>query len=288
MENLVTIAIPFYNDSKHLESAILSVINQSYKDWKLILVDDGSSDGSLEIAQKFASDNRITIISDGLNKGLPARLNEISSIVDTEYYARMDADDIMDVDRIRTELDFLQHHPDIDVLGSLAYVIDDYNNIIGKTGVNNTTPTSMNDILNGGAFIHPTIMGKTIWFQTHPYDERLRRMQDLALWLTTVECSKFKILQDYLLYYRTGKFTVKKYFKTQKYSRRFFTSFLLRKEKKVGLFFKLYIKSLIKTVIYYLLSLFYNVEIVIRKRYLPVNSIEEQRIDRKLASALIK
>ena len=74
----ISIGIPFFNAEPYLADAIKSVIQQSFEDWELILVNDGSSDSSLKIAESFAKkDNRIRVISDGLNKKLPYRLNQI-------------------------------------------------------------------------------------------------------------------------------------------------------------------------------------------------------------------
>ncbi|MCW1511070.1 glycosyltransferase family 2 protein, partial [Acinetobacter baumannii] len=98
---MISIGIPFYNAENFLANAIQSVINQSFKDWELILVDDGSTDKSLDIAREFEKkDNRIKVISDGLNLKLPARLNQIITISKYDFIARMDADDIMHPDRL--------------------------------------------------------------------------------------------------------------------------------------------------------------------------------------------
>ena len=80
INQLVSIGIPFYNAEKYLDYAIRSVINQSYSNWELILIDDGSTDRSLEIAKSF-SDKRIKVLSDGENKGLILRLNQLTEIV---------------------------------------------------------------------------------------------------------------------------------------------------------------------------------------------------------------
>lgn len=274
MNSLVTVAIPFYNDHTYLKMAIQSVINQSFTSWELILMDDGSTDGSLEIAKSFTSDKRITVHSDGKNKGLPFRLNEIISMVNSDFYARMDADDIMNPNRLEIELNYLHQHPEIDVLGTFAYVIDDNNKVFGKTFSNILKPSTTKDIFDGGAFIHPSIMGKTIWFKKHPYNTDLRRMQDLALWISSVEYSKFEILPEYLLFYRTGKTTANKYLKTQIYSRKFFYSEILKKEKKILLFLKLYCKSIIKTIVYSVVAVFSDVDIIIKKRYLGLSDDE--------------
>ena len=70
----VSIGIPFYNAQDFLEQAILSVLNQDFKSFELLLIDDGSTDQSLNIAYRF-QDERIKVIHDGQNKGLSARLN---------------------------------------------------------------------------------------------------------------------------------------------------------------------------------------------------------------------
>ena len=80
---LVCIGLSFYNAEKYLDIAIGSILNQTYTNWKLFLLDDGSTDGSLEIALSYATDRRIRVISDGENKGLIYRLNQLVSMCDT-------------------------------------------------------------------------------------------------------------------------------------------------------------------------------------------------------------
>ena len=98
---MVTIGLPFYNAEKYLALAIESVLQQTYTNWELLLLDDGSTDNSLSIAQSYAQkDSRIKVISDGKNKNLATRLNELPSLAQGLYLARMDADDIMHSARI--------------------------------------------------------------------------------------------------------------------------------------------------------------------------------------------
>lgn len=188
---LVTIGIPFYKDAQYLRYAIQSVRNQTYSNWELILIDDGSTDGSLDIANSFR-DSRIKVVSDGANKGLPARLNEIVALANGDYVARMDADDIMTIDRIERQVSYLQLHPEIDVVGSSAMVIDDKNCITHSVNQEGIT----------GGFIHPTIMGRTSWFKDNPYNECQRRCQDYELWLRTIGKSVFYNMPEPLLFYR--------------------------------------------------------------------------------------
>lgn len=209
-EKLVTIAIPFYNDEKYLSYAILSVLNQTYKNWELLLIDDGSTDGSLEIAKRFeALDHRIRVIRDRENYGLAVRLNQSVQLSNGEYYARMDADDVMVTTRIERQLNYLTEHPEVNVLGSSAMLIDSQNEVVGSA--------DMSSVITG--FMHPTIMAKTEWFRMNPYAEWCRRCQDEELWLRTKSSNIFRNLETPLLFYREqGTISFKKYLSSQKAS----------------------------------------------------------------------
>ena len=208
MTSLISIGIPFFNAEKYLAFAIQSVIAQSYQNWELILVDDGSSDNSLSIAKKFAEqDSRINVISDGKNKGLGARLNELAALSNGEYIARMDADDIMHPNRLETQLQILKDNPNIDVLGTNAYVIDENDLVFGMRYRENS------GLIKVEHFIHPTIMGKKQWFLDNPYDEKAIRIEDAELWYRTKQLSNFMMTNEPLLFYREfGNNYYKKYF----------------------------------------------------------------------------
>ena len=96
---MVTIGIPIFNAEATLLETVQSVISQTVRDWELILIDDGSRDGSLAIANSI-QDPRIRVLSDGVNKGLPARLNQIVDEAKYDLIMRMDADDLMHPQRL--------------------------------------------------------------------------------------------------------------------------------------------------------------------------------------------
>ena len=96
----LTIGIAFRNPGKHFELALTSVFSQTFTDWELLLIDDGSDDDSLILA-RGVRDVRVSVIADGLQLGLPARLNQIALLARGECLARMDADDLMHPDRLR-------------------------------------------------------------------------------------------------------------------------------------------------------------------------------------------
>ena len=285
---LVTIAIPFYNSAAYLGYSIQSVINQTYQNWELLLVDDGGQDGSRAIAERFASkDNRIRIIYDGLNKGLAARLNESVNKAKSEYYARMDADDIMDYDRIRRQVDYLQTHPEVDVVGSMAYIIDKDNYVISKSNLVNDNPQTVEDILNGGGFIHPSIMGKLSWFRSNPYDKKLRRMQDLGLWLRSVEHSHFVILPENLMFYRAvGLPTLKKDWQEFRCSNELYHQILYKEQGRRWQSVKLYTLSLIKLLIYFVFSFIGRTDYLVERRYQPIDIEIKIKAEQRLACSI--
>lgn len=203
---LVTIAIPIFNAERHLRYSIQSVLNQTYKSFELILLNDGSTDSSMDIARSF-NDKRIKIIDDGVNRGLIYRLNQSTKISEGKYYARMDADDIMYITRIEEQVDFMEKHPEIDLIGSSIMTIDDKNNIVGSGFSKGKV----------SGFVHPTVMGKTSWFWNNPYASWAERAEDTELWLRTYNISHFWSLEKPLLFYREyGVSSVSKYIKSQK------------------------------------------------------------------------
>ena len=197
----LTVGLPFFNHAKFLDLAIQSIVNQTFADWELLLIDDGSTDNSLDIARQWAaSDARIRIISDGQNQGLPARLNQIARLATGQYLARMDADDQMLPNRLMRQATFLTEQPTVDVLGSAARLINNSGQQIGM--VSPTAPQTIGDAARRGCFVHPTVMGRTAWFRQNPYNETLRFAEDHDLWVRTFPNSSFYSLPDILLSYR--------------------------------------------------------------------------------------
>ena len=260
---LVTIAIPVYNAEPYLCNAIQSVINQTYKEWILYLVNDGSTDSSLAIMQEFANnDSRIIIVNDGENKGLIDRLNQSIKMANTKYYARMDADDIMSVNRIKEQIHYMELHPEVDVLGSSAMLIDDKNRIVGS-------------YLKSGevqSFIHPSVIGKTSWFKDNPYCQWAHRAEDFELWSRTLSKSVFWSLDKPLLFYREfGVPVTKKYIDTQKTLLKIYYHYR-DYDKSMIWFLKNSFASICKIIAYCIFDFFGDTKILLRmRRRLPVD-----------------
>ncbi len=196
----VSIGLPFLNSARTLVTAVRSIFAQSLQDWELILVDDGSSDESLKLARQI-KDHRVRVVSDGVNRGLSCRLNQIAVLAQYEYLARMDADDIMHPCRLEHQLAHLTANPSIEVLGSLVYVMDAHGDVFGIRGQLARLP-NLRSVIAHGLFIHPTVIGRRAWFLANPYDTAFPRGEDHELWIRTLSSSKFAVLDEPLLFYR--------------------------------------------------------------------------------------
>lgn len=265
-EPKVTIGLPIYNGQAYMDETINSILNQSYENFELIIIDDGSSDQTQKKLKEL-KDPRVRVIIDNKNLGLPNRLNQITQMAKGEFIARMDADDIMTEDRIEKQVSILQKNSDIDVLGSNAYSIDEENCIVG---IRRSISTKIKPV---SSFIHPSIMGKSSWFKSNPYNPRAHRCEDFELWFRTRNFSNFYAYETPLLFYREfGGVYYTKYIKSFKGVKNICIDLFLDKSYK--LFFN-WIKGkviplIIRIVVYFLLNLFGLEYILIKKRNIDI------------------
>jgi glycosyltransferase involved in cell wall biosynthesis len=209
MQPLVSIGMPVFNCEGTLRYAVKSILNQTHQNWELILLDDGSRDKTLSIAQSF-KDSRIKIIADGLNLNLPNRLNQAIALSKGKYFARMDGDDVCYPERLQTQVEYLEKYPHIDLLATHVLVF-------GKDGCAQgvyTTKETHAGICSrpwaGFRVIHPTWMGKTEWFRTYQYQPKAVRMEDYEILFRAYPNSCFHCLPKVLLGYRLDSLSLKK------------------------------------------------------------------------------
>ena len=153
---LVSIGMAVHNSEATLASAIQSLMNQTYTNWELLLADDGSSDNSLAIARSF-NDPRIRIFTDGENRGLAKRLNELVAVARGELFARMDADDIAYPERFARQVAILTANPVVDLLGTSAIVFNGLGEPVSLMRCRQTLVEFCRRPWNGfNVLIHPT------------------------------------------------------------------------------------------------------------------------------------
>ena len=270
---MISIGIPIYNAESYLTDAIKSVLAQTYPYWELLLIDDGSTDNSFKIAQEFAvKDNRIRVISDGLNKKLPARLNQIINEAKYDYIARMDADDVMHPQRLEKQLSFLEDNKKYDLVSSGLISIDNQNEVKGFRCVCQLYDNFSKPSLSYPV-VHPSVMARKSWCLRNQYSERYPRAEDFELWTRSIINNDFRmaVLPDLLLYYREeGNLSRDKIIKSYKdllkiyksYSKKFFNFNIL----------KIYLKILVINLIFYT----GNLQKIAKRRNESFSSLGEQ------------
>ncbi|MDN7131514.1 glycosyltransferase family 2 protein [Halomonas sp. MC140] len=209
----VSIGIPFYNAERFLLDSIKSVFAQTHQDWELILMDDGSTDRSLEIARSI-DDPRVRVYSDGQNKKLAARLNEIHSLAMYDYVARMDADDLMAQTRIEQQLIMMLDRPELDLVATGVCSLTDGCEPVGIRCVASGHRITARTLLAGqSGIVHASVLGHREWFSRNPYREDLAKSQDTNLWVRAFSKDDLSIaiIQEPLYYYREdGNVTAEK------------------------------------------------------------------------------
>jgi glycosyltransferase involved in cell wall biosynthesis len=195
---LVTVGLPVYNPGSFLSWAIRSVFAQTYSSWELVVVDDGSTDGSLE-RLRWIEDPRVRVLTDGKRRGLPYRLNQILEEASGDFIARMDADDLMDPRRLESQVAHLLENPGLDAVTTGAYMIDQRNQPFALWP---TRQPSLQDVLSWGGYLHASLLARRGWYQKNPYSLDYPRAEDREFFVRTWNTAKISVLAEPLYFYR--------------------------------------------------------------------------------------
>lgn len=194
----VSVILPCYNSDAYIGDAIQSILNQTYDNYELIIINDGSSDNSVDIIKSF-DDKRIHYVENPKNLGLIQSLNKGIKLAQGEYIARMDADDIAFPNRFEEQVNYLDTHETVSLIGS-GYITIPGN----KTFVPLESPKIW-DMLVRNRFAHPTVMFRKSDFLDRGllYDENYSSAEDYELWSRAlIKGLQCKNLQRVLLKYR--------------------------------------------------------------------------------------
>lgn len=199
----VTILMPILNAERTLPAALASIRTQTFPDWEMLLVDDGSEDLSAQIAaQAAAADPRIRVMAGGGRRGLSAQLNRLLDLARSPLLARMDADDVAYPQRLAHQVAYLHDHPQVDLVGAAMLVFGVDGQAIGKR----VAPREHREICArpraGFKLFHPTWLGRAAWFQRHRYSERANRCEDQELLYRAHRTSVLANIPEPLLGYR--------------------------------------------------------------------------------------
>jgi glycosyltransferase involved in cell wall biosynthesis len=199
---LISVIMPCYNSNLYIREAIQSILNQTYSNFELLVLDDGSTDGTKSIVLDF-KDARIKYYCEIENKGIVYQLNKGIENAKGEFIARMDADDISLPERFQKQIDFLEDPKNhkIDVLGTDAVSIGKETS---KIQFQNYKPNQISFLLNFFCpILHPTVMMRSKIFQKGlKYSDEYKYAEDLALWRMIDNAKNIAILKESLLQYR--------------------------------------------------------------------------------------
>lgn len=203
IKGLVSVILPVYNAEKYIYDAVSSILNQSYTNFELLILNDGSTDDSLKIIEQF-NDNRITLINNESNLKLISTLNKGIALSKGEYIARMDADDICHVDRFKMQVEFMESNPDYILCGSWANIIDSHGTKKGTIKRIDQHDLLKVNMLFTTPFIHPTVFLRSSVLKNEEYSHEALHCEDLELWMRLSEKynGKFYNVPEYLLNYR--------------------------------------------------------------------------------------
>lgn len=195
---LVSVVMPVRNGEAFIRKAIESILSQTYRNLEFIIIDDGSTDRTNQIIKQF-NDSRIQLIEFETPKGIVDGLNIGLRKAKGDFIARMDADDISLPNRIEKQVAYMQHNPDVGVLGT------QYKAINGRT---RKLPLTHNEIkwhlLNASPFVHPSVMFRTQVVREHElyYDKAFEYAEDLELWVRAARVTQLSNLPEALIKYR--------------------------------------------------------------------------------------
>ncbi|WP_181316219.1 glycosyltransferase [Photobacterium iliopiscarium] len=200
---MISVILPIYNADKYLHQALDSILNQTYKEFELICLDDGSTDNSLSIINKYAEqDNRVVIVTRE-NKGLIYSLNEGINLAKYNYIARMDADDISHPTRFSQQIEYLKKNKDVAVIGCSYNYINEKNEITGSRKLFSSSKYTRALSLFGSPFCHPSVMfNRNVIGDDLYYDENYKYAEDYELWIRLSSNYELNNLKEILLDYR--------------------------------------------------------------------------------------
>ena len=204
-EPKVSIIIPTYNQAEYLKEAIESVLNQTYKNIEIIIVDDGSTDNTLEVVASF--DNKIVYIQQR-NKGASSARNTGIKEASGEYVAFLDSDDMWIKNKLEKQIEFIKNDPEIGLLGTGCYEMINMGKMIYKKIFPAKNEILQKDLIKYNPFIQSSvIVEKDVFNDIDLYDEKFKESEDYDLWLRIAQKYKVANLPEALVtkrYYEKG------------------------------------------------------------------------------------
>jgi glycosyltransferase involved in cell wall biosynthesis len=203
----VSVLLPALNAARHLRGAVDSVLAQTFRDFELLIIDDGSADDTRAIAEAYAArDPRVRVLSHP-NKGMGRALNDAMEVARGTWVARIDADDEMLPTRLERQMAFAAAHPEVAVTATLVNYADDAGRVIGRSTSDLLTPAAVAAAVAGPEPIHvhhPAVLARrSVLLEVGGYRPQFWPADDVDLWNRVVERGHLLLVQpEHLTNYR--------------------------------------------------------------------------------------
>lgn len=200
----ISVVMASHNGEKFIKEAIDSILEQSFRDFEFLIIDDGSTDLTSIILDEYAKkDQRIRIFTNPQCLGLTKSLNVAIKQALGEFIARMDDDDVSQKNRFEKQSDFMQKNPEFVLVGSMAFLINEKSEIIGEKKLAVTSEQIKKRLLFNNQIIHSSWFArKDILIKEGLYNEKFKKAQDYDFVLRLAEKYKIFNLPNTLLKYR--------------------------------------------------------------------------------------
>jgi glycosyltransferase involved in cell wall biosynthesis len=200
----ISVIMSVYNGEAYLAEAIQSVVNQTFKNWELIVINDCSTDSTAEILADFSrKDERIKVHPNEVNLRLPTSLNKAISLCEGKYIARMDADDICLPDRLEKQFKFMEENSDVALSSCRFMTVKNGVYASGGAGGRCDSKAIRAMLLVSNPILHPGVITKAEVLKKFNYDATHTCTEDLELWTRmAMDNQKMQILPECLLIYR--------------------------------------------------------------------------------------
>jgi len=181
---LVSVIMATFNEPvAYIRASIESVLNQTYNNFEFIIVDDSTNSETITAIDSYISDSRVTVVRSKNRMGFVRALNEGLKLAKGQYIVRMDGDDISMKDRFEKQLDFLNKHKDVDVLGGNMLIINETGNVTSKRKYPSTGLMLQIKSIFRSPVAHPTVMFRRSIPENHfYYDETFKKAEDTEFW----------------------------------------------------------------------------------------------------------
>lgn len=196
----ITVILPVYNTEKYIKEAVQSILDQTFTDFDVLIINDASTDNTLNILNEF-SDSRIHIINNETNLKVVKTLNKGLDLAKGEFIARMDADDIAHPKRFEKQISFFEAHPNVEFCGTWVQNYGAEDSIMRAAYTHDSIKARM---LFLNPIFHPSVMFKKKSFDRHNlrFDESFTNAEDFGMWAKAIDLVRFANVPEVLLKYR--------------------------------------------------------------------------------------